>query len=126
MFIRKATINDYELVLSMVLKFAHESPYSGVIDINKIGVLIQSILDGYAHNSVIFIDGSGHGFIAGCVTPHIFLTGSIASELAWWVEQESRTSGIGSELITAFETWAKETGCSYVSMSSLDDKVGTI
>lgn len=117
--VRRASEADYELVLEMATKFANESPYSSIIDLNKMGELIKSILTNYSQNSVILIDEEGQGFIAGCLTPHIFLKGIVATELAWWVDPLCRNAGIGSELLHAFEDWAYSQGCSYVTMVSL-------
>jgi GNAT superfamily N-acetyltransferase len=58
-------------------------------------------------------------------TPFPFGPYSLATETAWWVEPDKRGSGLGLQLLQAFEYWAKEkAGAAMISMSSLDDKVG--
>lgn len=122
--IRKATTEDTELIHELAIQFAENSAYRNYYSPYKLHELILSILDGYAHNSVIFIDEETKSMLAGCTSPFLLGEGLIANELAWWVSPEHRSSGIGKRLVEEFENWAKDQGCSFISMSCLDDKLG--
>lgn len=124
--IRKATIEDKDIIISMAIQFANESPYSGFVSLNKIEGLVDSILTSSVTTAAIFLDSDNRGMLVGCYSPHLFLEGNIATELAWWVSPEYRKSNVGTELLKAFEQWAKEENCEYITMISLDDSVGNI
>lgn len=121
---RLATLEDYNAILKMVRSFAENSPYSKIMNYDKIEVLLNSLLVNNGIDTVILIDEEDRGFIAGIVSPHFFFEGKIATELAWWVEPEDRNSGVGRELLTSFEEWAWSRGCSNITMISLDDNIG--
>jgi GNAT superfamily N-acetyltransferase len=122
--IRKATLNDSELIHELAIQFAENSVYKDFYSTLKLHELIISILDGYAHNSVIFLDEDTKSMLAGCTSPFLLGEGLIANELAWWVSPKYRSTGIGKELVLSFENWAKDQGCSFISMSCLDDNLG--
>lgn len=86
----------------------------------KVEAIGQALIK--SDDGVIFI-GDG-GFLAGTITPFVYGFNYCATELAWWIEEDKRGNGIGKELIEAFEQWAKEKGCSMVTMVSIDDSVG--
>lgn len=46
---------------------------------------------------------------------------SIAGERFWWVEPNERAAGVGKALLQAIHVAAKEAGCTYLMMLSLDD-----
>ena len=50
--------------------------------------------------------------------------GKIATDVLWWVKPEERGQNKGSELLDAFEFWARKVGCDVVVMSSLHAEVG--
>lgn len=121
-----AAIENYEAVLKMVISFSESSPYSKNIDFNKLEDLVLGILTNHHPRTVIIIDEENRGFISGCYNTHPFLKGTIATELAWWVNEEHRNNGVGEQLLSEFEHWAKEQGCSYISMVCLNDTVSEI
>jgi GNAT superfamily N-acetyltransferase len=70
--------------------------------------------------------------IGGIIVPYIYDNYSQAIELCWWVDEDVRHTGLGKELLQAFEDWAKEEGCKYITMISLaapnqeHDQVGKV
>lgn len=118
--IRKATIEDYSAVFAMAKKFAEESPYKDLCTITRLRSVVLDCL--LSPDRVVFMNE--HGMIAGMYTVFIYGSDLNAVELAWWVDPEHRTSGLGKELIQAFEDWAKDNGCKMVTMISLDDDLG--
>lgn len=66
-------------------------------------------------------EGNAVGLLAGVVAPTWFQkTKYVAQELAWWVDEEFRSSLVGVRLFMAFEEWAKLTGAESIIMSSIE------
>lgn len=121
-----ATIEDLPEVLEMSMKFLSKSGYEKYSDEGQIRNLIETVVTG-AQNQMIILLQPGVGFIAGQVSPFVFGPNLIASEIAWWVNEDKRKSGAGVELMDAFEYWAKNVaGCTMITLTSLDPKVGKI
>jgi GNAT superfamily N-acetyltransferase len=122
--LKVATPEDWGDVKDMVTKFIESTAYAHLSDEWVLNNLITNYLENPGSSHVCIIE-PGKGFLAGMATPFPFGDYSLATELAWWVNPEERGSGLGLKLLEAFEYWAEEkAGCSLVSMSSLDDKVG--
>ena len=122
--IKIATIEDLPEVLDMAMKFMSLTGYTKYSDEQTISNLIETIVTG-PQNTMIILLIPGVGFLAGQASPFVFGQSSIASEIAWWVDEEKRNSGIGAELVEAFEYWAKNVaGCTIITLTSLDDSVG--
>lgn len=122
--IKIATIEDLPEVLDMAMKFMSLTGYTKYSDEQTISNLIETIVTG-PQNTMIILLIPGVGFLAGQASPFVFGRGSIASEIAWWINEEKRNSGIGAELVEAFEYWAKNVaGCTIITLTSLDDSVG--
>jgi GNAT superfamily N-acetyltransferase len=127
LILKNATIDDYEKVFAMVMTYAYESPYKDRINDKALEVLTKEFLE--EKDKVVFYvisDDIPIGFLAGAAVPFILGLDTIATELAWWVAPKFRSNGVGSVLIEAFEIWAKELGCSIVSLSSMDKETGKI
>lgn len=118
-----ATLEDLPEIAEMSMKFVETTGYKDFADEDTIKSLIAAVVTSEPHEKIILLE-PGVGFLAGCVTPFIFGPHLLATEIAWWVEPESRGSGIGKEFLDAFEFWAKEkAGCTMISMVCLDDKL---
>lgn len=93
---------------------------------DKIDELADQLLHDPTNGIVIlaYSESSPVGVLAALVTPLLFNHDRIASELVWWVDEEYRASGLGRELIDAFEYWGKEIAkvnhCQLSSLSSDD------
>lgn len=121
-----ATIEDLPEILDMSLNFMSKTGYTKYSDEQTIRNLIESIVTG-RQNEMIILLIPGVGFLAGQASPFAFGPHFIASEIAWWVNEDKRKSGAGIELMDAFEYWAKNVaGCTVISLTSLDPKVGKI
>lgn len=119
-----ATIEDVAEVLEMSNQFMDSTGYKKYSDEQNIRNLIESIVTGRQDQMIILLK-PGVGFIAGQATPFAFGPHYLASEIAWWINEEQRKTGAGAELIEAFEYWAKNVaGCTIISLTSLDDSVG--
>lgn len=121
-----ATTEDVTEILEMSMKFMDGVGYKKYSDEQNIHNLIQSIVTGRQDQMIILLK-PGVGFIAGQVTPFVFGPHYIASEIAWWINEEHRKDGAGAELLEAFEYWAKNVaGCTMITLTSLDNKVGKV
>ena len=119
-----ATLEDFDEIKDMAMKFMSKTGYTEYSDEETISQLISNILTGKQDEMIILLK-PGVGFIAGMSSPFVFGTHLIASEIAWWINEDKRGGGEGNELVEAFEYWAKHVaGCSMVTLSGLDDSIG--
>lgn len=117
-----ATIEDFDEILSMSMKFMEKTGYTEHSDEETISKLITNILIG-EQNQMIILLKPGMGFLAGMCSPFLFGPHFIASEIAWWVNEDQRGSGVGAELLDAFEYWAKNVAnCSLITMTTLNNE----
>lgn len=121
--IRVATIEDLDILSRMALEFIRKTAYALFYDEGRVVEVVKHFLLETGSDRVILIDEEGRGFLAGVRTPFMFGTDYVATEIAWWVDEEHRKSGIGLELLNGFEYWASKVGCKFVTMVSLDDRV---
>lgn len=118
-----ATLEDVPAIEKMASNFANSSSYASLTDLDTIRNLIVSIVSGDPLQNIIIMKADV-GFIVGAATPFLFGKHRLASEVAWWVEEEARGKGEGLKLLGAFEYWAKNiANCKLISMSSLDKTV---
>lgn len=122
--IKIATIDDLPEILEMSMKFITSTGYDKYSNEQTISNLIETIVTGPQDEMIILLI-PGVGFLAGQSSPFAFGPHLLASEIAWWINEERRKSGAGEELIEAFEYWAKNVArCSIISLTGLDDQIG--
>lgn len=113
---------DIDVILEMAMKFVGMTGYDKISNKDDIELLIQAFLEAPRNEKIIILDD--FGFIAGQVTKFPFGSDLMASEVAWWIDPDSRGENRGAKLVQAFEYWAKNiAGCRFVSMTSLDSVV---
>jgi len=118
-----ATMDDLEDIKRMGLNFLAASPYKDFGNKEAVAQFIEDVINGDASEKII-ITKPTEGFVIGLVTPFLFGSERIVTEIAWWVEPDKRGSGIGAELHEALEYWAKNVvKCKYMTMASLDKTV---
>jgi RimJ/RimL family protein N-acetyltransferase len=119
-----ATKEDEELVRSMAYKFVANSPYKEHHHKDAIDDMIHMVLTEDQRKFICLLHGTD-GMIVGMANYFPYGDFKMATEFAWWVEEDKRSTGVGKELIDAFEYWAKEiAGCRGITMVSLDDTLG--
>jgi GNAT superfamily N-acetyltransferase len=123
MDIREATLADAETLIKMLLNFASESPYTNLVDSYRVGQLAGSFILDADKLALICED---KGMLLALTMPFLWGTKRTATEMAWWVEPEYRKSGLGTELIDFFNTWAVGKGCSAITLTSLDGKMNKL
>lgn len=116
-----ATLDDFELVKKMASNFLEVSGYKDMSDEDTVDNVIYDLIT--RQEGVILLHGEA-GMLAGTVAKFPFGRGYIATEVAWWVEPDARKTGVGKELLEAFEHWASLVGAKHVHMVSLDESVG--
>lgn len=122
--IRVATLADLSLIKDMAMKFLEVSDYKEYGDEETIEALIIDILSGDQTKGIIIINPEG-AMLVGVAHKFPFGKGFLSTEIAWWVNPELRKTGVGQELMGAFEYWAKEkANCIGVVMGALDDSLG--
>lgn len=122
--IKIATTEDVAEILDMSKQFMSTTGYTKYSDEQTIANLIETIVTGPQDEMIILLI-PGVGFLAGQSSPFAFGPHLLASEIAWWINEDQRKTGAGAELIEAFEYWAKNVArCSIISLTSLDDSVG--
>lgn len=124
--LKVATLEDFDIIKSMVLKFIATTEYADVYDEETINELILKILSSPKEEKIIFLHGD-QGFIAGAITPFIFgVQHKVATELGWWVEPEVRKTNVAKELVGIFEAWAIKLGAKLITLISLDENTGKL
>src|SRR5687768_8662851 len=119
-----ATLEDFEEIRQMASRFMETTGYTEYSNEETISNLINNILTGKQNEMIILLE-PGVGFLAGMASPFPFGPHLIASEIAWWINEDKRKEGAGAALIEAFEYWAKNiAGCTMITLTSLDDSVG--
>lgn len=120
MAVKIANKDDFNIIEKLALEFADNSVYKGLLDPEKIRDNIKRVLNNSVEEGVIILYDD-KGFIAGVVTEILFGLDRVATELAWWVTPSERNTKVGTDLLKAFEAWAKIIGCRFVSVNCLSD-----
>lgn len=122
--LRLATIEDYGEVLRMARAFHKSSPYSEITFSEDVcSALFDQYLLGDKTGLIIIlsVDESPYGMVIGhCAAPP-FSTEKVASEVAWWVDEDHRGSKDSILLLKAYEDWALRVGASVCQVAMLDD-----
>jgi GNAT superfamily N-acetyltransferase len=116
--VREAGPLDLPEIMALCRRFFEASGYRsfGFDEESMLGTL-RRLMD-HPDGVVLVADG---GMVAGVVYPVFFnQSHRQAQELFWWVDDEARGSGVGRDLIRAFEKWAKSNDCKTVSMLCLE------
>jgi len=126
MSLRLATKDDFLVVSEMARKFYETTPYFGVLeyDDSKMADTILGLFSDPKQSVVILAlkDDEPVGMLVGQVGELLVSRDRVATEMAWWMSPEHRSSKKALELIGAYEYWAKEVaGCQYVQLSCLED-----
>jgi GNAT superfamily N-acetyltransferase len=123
MTVRIATVEDLDLVVSMSMKFATASAYKEYISEDKIRSLAEGFLKA-SKEQVIVLISEEDGMLIGIASPFLYGDVMSATEVVWWISPDNRGKKAGTELLEAFEFWAKKIGCKLMTVCCLDDRVG--
>ena len=116
--IREAEEKDIEHIIDMAREFWKHTIYDVEFVEDDVALMIQNcISDGLAY---VYVDEIPRGFICAVVGPLLAnFSVSVATELAWWVDQPYRKTGAGYRLVKALEDAAIDMDVDYISMISM-------
>jgi len=119
MKIRSAVHEDIPHFLTMGRKFAEaaDEPF----DRESLTQHLEWILEDEHTIAYIVFDGDqAVGIVAGIWIPTFWDNSKItATELWWWVEEDARMSGVGTMLMDALESWARNAGAWRLGMMTI-------
>lgn len=121
MSLKIASPEDFDLVYSMAIKFAKSNELSKYVEEDKLKALVENFLTSPNEEKIILLHGEV-GFLAGMIQPILFGSAPQACEIAWWVDPEYRSKGVGKILEEAFLFWAKKLNCKLASMACYEQR----
>jgi GNAT superfamily N-acetyltransferase len=117
--IRKLTVADTADIIHLGRAMHRESRYMAAdFDPGKVVDLVRHVTATPERNfAMVSVQHDRTvGFGAGYATSHYFGHDLIASDYAFYILSPHRGGADGIRLVKAFETWAREIGCRYVSL----------
>ena len=128
MMIRRATAEDIPAIVTMAQTFAASPLYAAhvTVSVPHLTRLIASFLVNEDALALIAArdDGSLVGMIGMLICEHPVSGQRVATELAWWVDADTRGVGLGVKLLRAAEAWAAERGAEAMQMGAPTERVG--
>ena len=128
--LKLAEMSDFDAVYKMCRKFVKTTIYKDYFNDDTMREFAQTFITSPISEKVGLLalneEGKPVGLLGGMINNFIFGDIKMAVEIAWWVEPEFRKSGLGKELIDAFELWANKNGCAFITLSFLEDKPAKI
>lgn len=120
--IRDAVVDDYPVLHRMGASFQKASGYTDICGYCE--ETTTKTFDLLREAGCLLTDGKS-GMIGFMVYP-LFMDSSVkvAQEAFWWVDEDSRGSGLGIRLMEAAESRAKELGAKSMMMLCLDELNG--
>ena len=119
--IRKTTIDELPWVMGLFKAFEKETKFVlGDVD-HAVKVYRRFLESGIG---VVFISMDHNrlqGGLAAIWAEDLHWRGRFAVETIWFVDPADRDMGVGTQLLNAFEEWAKSEGCHKVAMIHLSD-----
>ena len=123
--IRSATTDDIDAIVGLGARFANLHPLRPVCRPGPIRETIERLLTKGQCVKVAESDGVIVGAILGIESTYWFdPTVAVAMELAWWIDDRVRNSGVGIRLLRAFEVWAATTDAQVLVLSDMVGRDG--
>jgi GNAT superfamily N-acetyltransferase len=124
--LKLATEDDIPAVVMMLVAFHEQSPYKDIkLNMSRVFDLVtRVVVSDQTKNTIILkvIDDLPVGMVVGQVAEFPLTGGLIASELAWWVSPDHRKGTVATELLEAYEYWAKLLGCKFIQAVALTNE----
>lgn len=119
--IRKATLADVPVIVSMSAKFYESTSYCAWADFNA--ETVANLAGNLTENHVMLVaehEGRVVGMVGLFVAPFMFNSDKIgAYEVVWWVDPDAQGNGAGKALLAAIEPACKEKGANAIQMVHL-------
>lgn len=126
--VRLASVEDLKELLDMAIKFFKASPYAQLdelVDTDIVNTIRNTLILQSMGKAVILVstdtDNKATGMLAAMASKAMWSENLIATEMAWWVAEDERKSGVGKKLIEGYEYWAKMVNAKLISLSTLKD-----
>lgn len=117
--IRPAISTDKARVLVMAKAFHAVSGAPFAFSPAAASVLFDAALSDSNRLCLIYeCEGIARGVLAAVAAPHHLAPVKVASEIIWWIDLDWRGRA-ATKMLVAYEQWAAECGCQYVSMVGL-------
>lgn len=120
--LRLAERRDFDEVNRMMREFHAQSPYSCLeYDENKVWQNFKFYLKNKKEMIIILSeqDEKPRGFIVGALSCPPFSSSIVASELAWWMDEDYRKTKDSLLLFDAYQDWTKRVGAKMCHMALL-------
>lgn len=125
MTLRLATDKDEQEVLRMASCFHGVSPYK---DLEFSSTASLGLFNAYLHGdktSLVIIlseqDERPRGMVIGMSSTPLFSEDKMATEIAWWMDEEYRGSKDSLLMIEAYQEWSRRVGAKMTQVAMLDD-----
>mgnify|MGYP003403401770 CR=1 FL=1 len=126
--VRLASVEDLKELLDMAIKFFKASPYAQLdelVDTDIVNTIRNTLILQSMGKAVILVstdtDNKATGMLAAMASKAMWSENLIATEMAWWVSEDERKSGVGKKLVEGYEYWAKMVNAKLISLSTLKD-----
>ena len=118
--IRYVISEDYHSVMTMASKFVKMAYPEEPVDTYRLTLLFNNALENEDFSGLILISPEGipKGFILCSISELYFHPKSVASCLAIWVEEDSRSQSL--DLIRAYEKWAVYRQAKMITLSTYE------
>lgn len=123
--VRRAVKNDIARIVDMGARFIRETGYSGQLPENrsKMADLVNRLIEDPNGLVLVATDPSGLiGMLGAIAFKHPMSDELVASEMFWWIEPETRGSGV--KLLRTAENWASQLGARRFIMIAPTERVG--
>lgn len=125
MTLRLATENDFDDIVRMAKSFHDASPYVSLeFSEGKCREFFNHYLRGDRKEVIIILAHAEErvfGMIIGYASSTPFSDNLVASEVAWWVDEDMRQSRDSLLLFKAYEDWALRINVKITQMAMLDN-----
>ena len=111
MKIRRATIQDFDRIMEMMIDFANSSPYAPQRDPEYNDTWVRRLLCSFMHEGCILLaehEEQVIGMLIAQIQPDPWLPEiKTLKEVAWWVDPEHRMGSAGYKLLLKYVKYGK-------------------
>ncbi len=124
MTIRQLTVEDLPKLAACAEHFYASSKFLEDFDLDHFCKFWECLFQaGVGVIFGLFRDERICGVIGGMAFPEPYNDRSVATEMFWWVDEDSRRGTGSMRLYCRFEKWAEEKGCAKIRMIHLADSM---
>jgi len=119
--VRPATKEDHLDLLLLAKQFLKEYNTNYTIDLTSLSESILTMVEDPNYLVIVLEkNGSVEGLLCAVIGSPFFSADKVASELAWFLSKDARGLKESTSLLDAYEQWAKDKGCKFVTMVDID------